>query len=177
MAKRLSDDRAAANGFGRRHLHEDKDRLLYVADYTASSDMRVPGSWRLSIGRVPVPPLPFGADRWAEIARIGSSLPENSGNLTRYAPDRNKLWTAYFECRHANQLAATNRVEPRGSHNSASGRRWSASTTPLRRSPPGATAARRAVSSSSTTVMRRRRGLPTPFATAWVLQGRWRSAG
>ncbi|KAE8795813.1 Homeobox protein KNOX3 [Hordeum vulgare] len=83
--------------------------------------MRVPGSWRLSADRVPVPPPPSRTDRRAEIARIRSSLPESSRNLPRYAPDSNTLWTAYFEHR---QLAATNGVEPRGRHNSEGCRQW-----------------------------------------------------
>jgi len=31
MAERFPGDGAAANGFGRRHLHEDEARLLYEA--------------------------------------------------------------------------------------------------------------------------------------------------
>ena len=35
MAERFPGDGAAANGFGRRHLHEDEVRLLYEANYPA----------------------------------------------------------------------------------------------------------------------------------------------
>ncbi|KAE8816152.1 formin-like protein 14 [Hordeum vulgare] len=90
---------AAANGFGRRHLHDPEARILYEAYYPAPPDMRVPSSWRLSAGGVPVPPLPFVANRRTEITRIRASLPESSRNLPRYVPNRNTLWTAYFERR------------------------------------------------------------------------------
>ncbi|KAE8804934.1 Homeobox protein KNOX3 [Hordeum vulgare] len=113
MAKHYPDDRAAANGFGRRHLHESEARLLYEANYPAPPDMRVSGSWRLSDDRVLVPPPPSGVDRHAEIARIWSSPSESSRNLPRYAPDSNTMWTMYFEHRHADQLAATNWDTPR----------------------------------------------------------------
>ena len=33
MAERFPGDGAAANGFGRRHLHEDEARLLYEAEH------------------------------------------------------------------------------------------------------------------------------------------------
>ncbi|KAE8811784.1 Homeobox protein KNOX3 [Hordeum vulgare] len=124
MVERFLEDGAAANGCGRRHLHEDEARLLYEADYPAPSDMRVSWSWRLNAGGVPVPPSPSGADWWAKIVRIRSSLPESSSNLLRYAPDSNTLWAAYFERRHADQLAATNGVEPRVRHNVEGRRQW-----------------------------------------------------
>ncbi|KAE8808195.1 Homeobox protein KNOX3 [Hordeum vulgare] len=112
MVERFPGDGAAANGFGHRHLREDEARLFYEADYPATPDMRGPGSWRLSVGGVPVPPPPSGADRRAENAHICSGLPESSRNLPRYAPDSNALWTAYFDRCHANHLAATNGVKP-----------------------------------------------------------------
>ncbi|KAE8779540.1 Homeobox protein KNOX3 [Hordeum vulgare] len=102
MVERFPDGGAAANGFGRRHLREDEARLLYEVDYLALPDMRVPGSWRLSAGGVPVPPPPTRADRRAEIARIWSGLPESSRNLSQYAPNNNAMWTTYFDRRHAN---------------------------------------------------------------------------
>ncbi|KAE8793563.1 Homeobox protein KNOX3 [Hordeum vulgare] len=114
MTERYPDDGAAANGFGRRHLREDEARLLYEAEYPGPRDMRVPGSWRLNVGGVPVPPPPTGAERRAEIAHIRSDLPENSRNVPRYAPDSGALWTAFFDRQHADQLAATNGAEPRG---------------------------------------------------------------
>ena len=68
MAEHFPGDGAAANGFGRRHLHEEEARLLYEADYPAPPDMRVPGSWKLSAGGVLMPPVPEWASRRAEIA-------------------------------------------------------------------------------------------------------------
>ncbi|KAE8817385.1 Homeobox protein KNOX3 [Hordeum vulgare] len=124
MVERFPDDGATANGFGRRHLDENEARLFYEADYPMPLDMRVPGSWRLSTGGVPVPPPSSGADRRAKIACIRSSLPESSRNLPMYAPDSNTLWTAYFERRHTDQVAATNGVEPCGRHNSEGRRQW-----------------------------------------------------
>ncbi|KAE8783327.1 Homeobox protein KNOX3 [Hordeum vulgare] len=118
MSGRFPGDGAVANGFARRHLHEDEARLLYESDYPVRPDMRVPGSWRLSVDGVPVPPSSTRADRRAEIAHIRSSLPESSCNLPRYTPDSNTLWTVCFERRHADKLAATNEVEPHGCHNS-----------------------------------------------------------
>ena len=46
MVERFPGDDAAANGFGRRHLHEDEMRFLYEADYPAPPDMRVSAAWR-----------------------------------------------------------------------------------------------------------------------------------
>ena len=42
MAERFPSDGAAANGFGRRHLHEDEACLLYEVGYPVPPDMRVP---------------------------------------------------------------------------------------------------------------------------------------
>ena len=50
------------NGFSRRRLHEWEAYLLHEVNYPASPDMRVPGSWRLSVGGDPVPP-PSSDDR------------------------------------------------------------------------------------------------------------------
>ncbi|XBH65159.1 hypothetical protein VPH35_118800 [Triticum aestivum] len=86
--------------------------------------MRVPGSWRLSAGGVPVPPLPEGAARRAEIARIRSSLTEEQRNEPRYAPDSETLWTLYFERRREEQIASVNGVIPRGRLNSEGRREW-----------------------------------------------------
>ena len=100
MAERFSGDGAAANGFGRRHLHENEARLLYEAEYPVPSDMQVPKAWRISAGGVPVPPPPTGAARRAEIARIRASLPQAAREGPRYVPD-SPLWESYFRRRHA----------------------------------------------------------------------------
>ena len=83
MAERFPGDGAAANGFGCRHNQEPEARLLYEAEYPAPPDMRVPGAWRLSAGGIPVPPVPEGAARRAEIARLRSSLPLEQRNEPR----------------------------------------------------------------------------------------------
>ncbi|XP_044356403.1 uncharacterized protein [Triticum aestivum] len=102
MAERYPRDGAAANGFGRRHLQEPEAHLLYEAEYPAPPDMRVPASWRLSAGGVPVPPR----------------------NEPRYAPDSETLWTLYFERCREEQIASVNGVIPRGRLNSEGWREW-----------------------------------------------------
>ena len=99
MAERYPGNSTATNGFDRRHLHEDEARLLYEADYPAPPNMRVPDTWKLSVGGVPVPPVPEGAAWRANIARIRSSLPEEQRNEPRYAADSHTLWTMFFERR------------------------------------------------------------------------------
>ncbi|KAE8778300.1 hypothetical protein D1007_48811 [Hordeum vulgare] len=94
MAERYPGDIMAANGFGCRHLHESEARPLYEADYPVPHNMRISASWRLSVGRVPVPPPPSGADQRTEIARSGASMWESSRNLPRYAPGSNTLTPA-----------------------------------------------------------------------------------
>ena len=91
MAERYPGDDVMANGFGRRHLQEAEARLLYEAEYPTPPDMRVPGTWRLSAGGVPVPLVPEGAARRAEIACIRSSLTEEKRNEPRYAADSHGL--------------------------------------------------------------------------------------
>ncbi|KAE8767009.1 hypothetical protein D1007_61685 [Hordeum vulgare] len=118
MAERYPGDGAVANSFASRHLKESEARLLYEANYPTPSDMRASSSWKLSANGVPAPPPPSGADRHAEIAHIRLSLSASSRKQPRYAPDSNTLWTAYFERRHANQLAPTNNADPRGRFNS-----------------------------------------------------------
>ncbi|XBI23728.1 hypothetical protein VPH35_048906 [Triticum aestivum] len=114
MAERFPGDGAAANRFSRRLLQELEPHLLYEAEYPAPPDMRVPGASRLSTGGVPVPPVPKGAARRAEIARIRSSLTEEQRNQPRYAPDSETLWTVYFQRRREEQIASVNGVIPRG---------------------------------------------------------------
>ena len=64
------------------------------------------GAWRLSAGGVPVPPVPEGAARRAEIARIRSALTEAQRNEPRYAADRHTPWTMYFKRRREDQTAS-----------------------------------------------------------------------
>ena len=123
MAEHFPGDGATANGFGRRHLHKGEARLLFEAEYPVPPDMRVPGAWRISTDGVPVPPPPTGAARRAEIARIRASLPRAAREGPRYVPD-SPLWEPYFRRRHAEQLEATNGVEPSGRLNAVGRRRW-----------------------------------------------------
>src|SRR3954471_17626412 len=106
MAERFPGDGAAANGFGRRHLHEDEARLLFEAEYPVPPDMRVPGAWRMSDGGVAVQPPPTGAARRAKIERIRASLPRAARQGQCYVPD-SPLWELSFRRRHAEQLVAT----------------------------------------------------------------------
>ena len=83
----------------------------------------MPGAWRISVGGVSVPPVPTGAVRRAEIARIRSNLPRAAREGPRYVPD-SPLWEPYLRRRHAKQLEATNGVVPAGRLNSEGRRRW-----------------------------------------------------
>ena len=121
MAERYPGDCAAAKGFGRRHLQEQEARLLYEAEYPTPPDMRVPGTWRLSAAGVPVPE---GATRWAEIARIRSSLTEEQRNEPRYTSGSHTLWTMYFQRRREEQIASTNDVIPSGRLNADGRCEW-----------------------------------------------------
>ena len=44
MVERYPGDGAAADGFGRHHLHELEANLLHEANYPAPPDMHVPGA-------------------------------------------------------------------------------------------------------------------------------------
>ena len=57
----------AANGFSRRSLTVGEARALYANRYMAPPDMRCPGTWRLSAGAIPIPPVPQGSARRQEI--------------------------------------------------------------------------------------------------------------
>jgi hypothetical protein len=58
-----------ANGFGRGYLHEWEAQALYEAGYMASAGLPVHGTWRLSAGGIPIPPVPHDAARSAAIHR------------------------------------------------------------------------------------------------------------
>ena len=58
MSARYPSDAAAAKGFDRLSLNEWEANLLHESKYPAPPDVRLPSWWRLSAGRVPVPPLP-----------------------------------------------------------------------------------------------------------------------
>ena len=97
MAARFPGDAAAANGFGRRSLHEWESWLLFEANIPAPPDMRTgPTGWRLSNGGVAIPPLPDVEARpayfAAEIDRVRASLTDEQLALPQYAADNHAAW-------------------------------------------------------------------------------------
>ena len=68
---RYSADAAASNGFGRNWLQEGEARLL-----SAPPHMRVPSNWWLSAMGRPIPPVPTGEDRMAEIHAVRERMTE-----------------------------------------------------------------------------------------------------
>jgi hypothetical protein len=128
MGERFPGDAAAANGFGRRSLHEWEAHLLHEANYPAPPDMRSPGRWRLSAGGVPVPPLPdveHPGYFHAEIERVRASLSEEERALPEYDAGNHEAWAAYFERRQAERLASINNAPVvRGRNNSDGHRLW-----------------------------------------------------
>ena len=92
---------AAANGFGRRLLHEWEAWLPFEANIPAPPDMRAgPTGWRLSNGGVPIPPVPDVEARpayfTAEVDRVRASLIEEQRVLPQYTADNHASWAAYF---------------------------------------------------------------------------------
>jgi hypothetical protein len=63
----MEPSRHEANGFGRHYLHEWEAHALYEAGYMASPDFCLPDTWRLSVGGIPIPPVPHSAERSAAI--------------------------------------------------------------------------------------------------------------
>ena len=104
MAERFPGDTAAANGFGRRSLHEWEAYRLFEANIPAPPDMRAgPTGWRLSNGGVPIPPLPDAVARPGyfadEVEIVRASLTDEQRALPQYAADNHSAWAAYFEHR------------------------------------------------------------------------------
>jgi len=127
MSGRYPGDAAAANGFGRRLLHEWEAYLLHEANYPAPPDVRAPSRWRLSAGGVPVPPLPIPEtpEFHAEIERARASLTAAERALPEYAADNHAAWAAYFGRRQEERLGSTNNApRPHGRNNSAGRRLW-----------------------------------------------------
>ena len=58
MGERFPSDGAAANGFGRRSLHEWEAHLLFEANIPVPPGMRVSVRWKLNAGGVPITLLP-----------------------------------------------------------------------------------------------------------------------
>ena len=113
MAARSPDDAAAANGFGRRSLHEQESWLLFQANIPAPPDMRAgPTGWRLSAGGVPIPPLPDAVAKpkyfAEEVEIVRASLTDNQLSLPQYTADNHAAWAGYFQRWQAQRLASTN---------------------------------------------------------------------
>jgi hypothetical protein len=58
-----------ANGFACQYLHEWEACLLYEVRYMAPPDFRCLGTWRLSAGGIPIPPVLHGTARQATVHR------------------------------------------------------------------------------------------------------------
>jgi hypothetical protein len=86
-----------ANGFDRRYLHEHEARALYEAWYMAPPDFRLPGTWRLSAGGIPIPPVPHGMAWQAAIHRhyYEVLMPEERNDPLRDL-DSDDHWMAFF---------------------------------------------------------------------------------
>lgn len=111
MGERFPGDGPAANGFGRRSLHEWEAHLLFEANIPAPPDMRAPGRWKRSADGVPIPPLPdvtVRPDYFAdEVDHVRASLTEEQRAIPQYAAGNHEAWAAYFQHRHAQRLAST----------------------------------------------------------------------
>jgi hypothetical protein len=95
-----------ANGFGRRYLHEWEARLLYEARYMAPPDFWCPGTWRLSAGGIPIPPVPHGAARQAAVHRhYYEVLTPEERNNPQWDPYNVDHWTAFFTEHRLAELA------------------------------------------------------------------------
>jgi hypothetical protein len=95
-----------ANGFGRQYLHEWEACALYEVRYMAPSDFRCLGTWRLSAGRIPIPPVSHGAGRQAFIHRHYYEVltPEERNDLL-WDPNNDDHWTTFFTERRLAELA------------------------------------------------------------------------
>ncbi|SPT20877.1 unnamed protein product [Triticum aestivum] len=127
MAVRFPGDAAAANGFGRRSLHEWEAWLLFEANIPTSPDMRAgPTGWRLSNRGVPIPPAPdveaCPAFFAAEVDRVRASLTEEQRALLQYNADNHASWAVYFQHRQEQRLASTNGAPVVGGVKNSEGR-------------------------------------------------------
>ncbi|KAK1604256.1 hypothetical protein QYE76_027929 [Lolium multiflorum] len=121
-------DGAANNGFGRRSLHQWEGRLLHAAGYPAPSDFHALGGWRLSVGGVPIPPLPIGrAALEAVIDAVLVTLSDEQRAELRFYTDNYEAWKDFFRQRYERELAAYDDPPPPPARNNSAGRRrwWS----------------------------------------------------
>jgi hypothetical protein len=84
-----------ANDFGCRYLHEWEAHALSAAGYMAPLDFCCPGTWRLSIDRIPIPLEPHGEARVAAISQhFYDELTLEQGAILE--PENNIQWTNFF---------------------------------------------------------------------------------
>ncbi|KAE8790619.1 hypothetical protein D1007_35038 [Hordeum vulgare] len=110
MAERFPGDKAAANGFGRRWLHDWEACPMQEANYPTPPDMCVSGAWWMSVDCVLVPPPPSDVYRPDDIEAIQASLPEDA-------------------CHQARSFSMPRRMDPSAS--SSSGSRSSETAAPF----------------------------------------------
>ena len=110
--REVPGDPAAANGFGRRSLNEWEGRLLYEAGYPAPPDMRTPQTWHLSVGGVPVPPLPVGADLLDAIQRARAAMSDEDRADPQWSATNYEGWRIYFQEEHDREMAAYEGLPP-----------------------------------------------------------------
>ncbi|KAE8767805.1 hypothetical protein D1007_60794 [Hordeum vulgare] len=123
MVESFPGDGATVNGFDRRHLREDEARLLYEEDYSTPPDMRVPGSWRLSVGGVPVPPPPSRAEQHAKIVCVQSGSRETY-EACRGTPQHHHAADGILQTSARQPARCHQRGGPRGRHNSEGRHEW-----------------------------------------------------
>jgi hypothetical protein len=102
-----------ANDFGHCYLQEWEACTLYEEWYMAPSDFRLPDTWRLSAGGIPIPPVPHGAARSAAIHQHfyeGLMAEERADPL--WDPDNEDQWTTFFTNRRNHELARYERNGP-----------------------------------------------------------------
>ena len=122
----MAFDGAAANGFGRHHLHKDKAWALCQTVYPCPPDIRVPGpsggqgSWHLSAGGIPVPPIPEGVEREYAIADVRRGLTPEQAADPRWRAEDN---ANFGSCTSSTATMKTSPTE-------ATTARWRAGTTP-----------------------------------------------
>jgi hypothetical protein len=71
----------------------------------APPDFRFPGTWRLSIGGIPIPPVPHGAARSTAIHQhYYEGLTAEDRNDPVWDPDNETQWTVFFTKRRNHEL-------------------------------------------------------------------------
>ena len=96
----------AANGSGRRWLHDWEACILYKAVYPVRPVYHVASEWRVSAGGLLMHAVPVGQDRLAEIEAFLAGMTEEEREDPRWHPDKHAAWTAYFTEHHERELVA-----------------------------------------------------------------------